>query len=37
MRSSLRIDGIPLVLETIDPSIWSEEIDWLRAQQVDSP
>lgn len=28
-----RIDGIPLVLETIEPEIWAEEIAWLRAQQ----
>lgn len=26
-----RLDGIPMVLETIDPSIWAEEIAWLRA------
>lgn len=29
-----RIDGIPMILETIDPSIWSEEIAWLRHQQA---
>ncbi len=28
-----RTDGIPLVLETIEPAIWAEEIAWLRAQQ----
>ncbi|QJQ95857.1 MULTISPECIES: deoxyribonuclease IV [Halomonadaceae] len=27
-----RTDGIPMILETIDPDIWSEEIDWLRKQ-----
>lgn len=27
-----RIDGIPLILETIEPEIWPEEIAWLRAQ-----
>jgi len=27
-----RIGGIPMILETIDPSIWAEEIAWLRAQ-----
>jgi len=32
-----RIDGIPMVLETIDPSIWAEEIAWLRAQQEATP
>ena len=28
-----RFDGIPLVLETINPDIWAEEIAWLKAQQ----
>lgn len=32
-----RIDGIPLILETIDPALWSEEIAWLRAQQPSAP
>lgn len=32
MRDS-RFDGIPLILETINPDIWAEEIAWLRAQQ----
>ena len=27
-----RFDGIPLILETINPDIWAEEIAWLRAQ-----
>lgn len=27
-----RIDEIPLILETIEPAIWPEEIAWLRAQ-----
>ncbi|AMD00590.1 deoxyribonuclease IV [Halomonas chromatireducens] len=30
-----RIDEIPMVLETIEPEIWAEEIAWLRAQMVD--
>lgn len=30
-----RLDGIPMVLETIEPAIWAEEIAWLRAQQRD--
>ncbi|MDR5892686.1 deoxyribonuclease IV [Halomonas mongoliensis] len=30
-----RTDGMPLVLETIEPAIWAEEIAWLRAQQED--
>ena len=28
-----RFDGIPLILETIDPSIWADEIDLLRSFQ----
>lgn len=27
-----RIDEIPLILETIDPAIWGQEIAWLKAQ-----
>jgi len=27
-----RIDDIPLILETVEPEIWAEEISWLRAQ-----
>lgn len=34
MRDS-RIDGVPMVLETIAPERWPEEIRWLRAQQHD--
>lgn len=29
-----RFDGIPLILETPDPSLWKEEIDWLKAQEA---
>lgn len=29
-----RLDGIPLILETIDPALWADEIAWLRAQQA---
>lgn len=29
-----RFDGIPLILETVAPDIWAEEIAWLKAQQV---
>ncbi|HCD9772123.1 deoxyribonuclease IV [Enterobacter hormaechei] len=29
-----RFDGIPMVLETINPNIWAEEIAWLKAQQT---
>lgn len=27
-----RISGIPMILETIEPEIWADEINWLRAQ-----
>ncbi|PJX15522.1 deoxyribonuclease IV [Halomonas sp. 141] len=27
-----RIDGIPMILETIEPEIWADELNWLRAQ-----
>ena len=29
-----RFDGIPLILETVNPDIWAEEIAWLKAQQL---
>lgn len=29
-----RFDGIPMILETINPDIWAEEIAWLKAQQT---
>ncbi|QIZ51473.1 deoxyribonuclease IV [Dickeya zeae] len=32
MRDS-RFDGIPLILETINPDIWAQEIAWLTSQQ----
>ena len=28
-----RFDGIPLILETVNPDIWVEEIAWFKAQQ----
>lgn len=31
-----RIDGVPMILETIEPEIWNEEIAWLRDQQLAS-
>lgn len=33
MMADPRLDGIPLILETPDPSLWQMEIDWLRARQ----
>ncbi|EFV40829.1 deoxyribonuclease IV [Hafnia paralvei] len=29
-----RFDGIPLILETVNPDIWAEEIVWLKSQEV---
>ncbi len=31
LMADTRLDGIPLILETPDPSLWKMEIDWLRA------
>ena len=31
-----RISGIPMILETVEPEIWDEEIRWLRAQVLDA-
>ncbi len=28
-----RFDGIPMILETVDPEIWIDEIAWLKSQQ----
>lgn len=28
-----RFDGIPLILETVNPDIWPDEIAWLKSQQ----
>lgn len=33
IMADARFDGIPLILETIKPDIWAEEIAWLKAQQ----
>lgn len=32
-----RFDNIPLILETVEPAIWGEEIAWLKSQQLSSP
>ncbi|WP_034915980.1 deoxyribonuclease IV [Erwinia sp. 9145] len=29
-----RFDGIPMILETINPDIWKDEIAWLKAEQA---
>ncbi|KQN63769.1 deoxyribonuclease IV [Erwinia sp. E602] len=31
-----RFDGIPMILETINPDIWIDEIAWLKSEQVSS-
>ncbi|QTF08020.1 deoxyribonuclease IV [Brenneria izadpanahii] len=31
-----RFDGIPLILETVNPDIWAEEIAWLKSQAPQS-
>lgn len=31
-----RIDGIPMILETVEPDMWPEELAWLRAQSPDA-
>ena len=31
-----RIQGIPMILETIEPEIWAEELNWLRAQMPEA-
>lgn len=35
IMNDARFDRIPLVLETINPDIWPEEINWLRSLQQD--
>ncbi|EEI47070.1 apurinic endonuclease (APN1) [Proteus mirabilis ATCC 29906] len=34
IMQDIRFDGIPLILETINPDIWPEEIAWLKSQQT---
>lgn len=29
-----RFDGIPLILETVNPDIWADEISWLKSQAL---
>ncbi|MEC5341895.1 deoxyribonuclease IV [Brenneria populi] len=31
-----RFDGIPLILETVNPDIWAQEITWLKSQDTHS-
>jgi deoxyribonuclease IV len=31
IMNDTNFDGIPLILETIDESIWADEIRWLRS------
>ncbi|WP_438767747.1 deoxyribonuclease IV [Kushneria sp. TE3] len=32
LMQDARTDGIPMILETVEPAIWDQEIAWLRAQ-----
>lgn len=31
-----RFDGIPMILETVNPDIWKDEIAWLKSEQQPS-
>ncbi|WP_345828264.1 deoxyribonuclease IV [Erwinia sp. HDF1-3R] len=33
LMKDARFDGIPLILETVNPDIWKDEIAWLRSEQ----
>ncbi|MBK0033718.1 deoxyribonuclease IV [Erwinia sp. S43] len=33
LMKDARFDGIPMILETIDPEIWKDEIAWLKSEQ----
>lgn len=33
LMKDARFDGIPMILETIDPNIWMDEIAWLKSEQ----
>ncbi len=33
LMKDARFDGIPLILETINPDIWKDEIAWLKSEQ----
>lgn len=33
LMKDARFDGIPMILETINPDIWRDEIAWLKAEQ----
>ncbi|MDF1894635.1 deoxyribonuclease IV [Rahnella contaminans] len=32
MMRDVRFDGIPMILETVDPEIWKDEIAWLKGE-----
>ncbi|WP_338557175.1 deoxyribonuclease IV [Erwinia sp. E_sp_B04_7] len=34
MMKDPRFDGIPMILETVNPDIWKDEIAWLKSEQV---
>lgn len=33
LMKDARFDGVPMILETINPDIWKDEIAWLKAEQ----
>lgn len=33
MMKDARFDGIPMILETVNPDIWKDEIAWLKSEQ----
>jgi deoxyribonuclease-4 len=33
MMKEARFDGIPMILETVNPDIWKDEIAWLKSEQ----
>lgn len=36
IMADARFDGIPMILETVDDTLWAEEIAWLKSQQFSS-
>ncbi len=36
LMKDARFDGIPMILETVNPDIWKDEIAWLKSEQQSS-
>ncbi|MTD26484.1 deoxyribonuclease IV [Erwinia sorbitola] len=34
LMKDARFDGIPMILETVNPDIWKDEIAWLKSEQI---